>query len=178
MSCLTTGLSINCANSCAGGLSKFYIASKDDVTALTLVSGEITAITMDVGALFYEFIPYEETANFTETGERANCNTVVTQTMVAVFPCHSQETRDAIKELQDCCCGFIVIHEENNGKRWLWGASTDLTGLGISYNAQLTNFETVTGTAINDQNQTTITLTARGTVQAIPVEASVVVPIV
>jgi hypothetical protein len=177
MSCLTTGLSISCANSCAGGVARFWVASKEDILSLTITAGEVTAITMDGLVTFYEFVPYEETANFTETGERANCNTVITQVLAAIFPCHSQDTRDAIAELQNCCCGFVVIHEENNGTRWIWGAPKDLTNLGIAYAAQLTNFETVTGTAINDQNQTSLTLTARGTVQALPLDSAVVIPV-
>ena len=177
MSCLTTGLTINCANSCAGGLSKFWVASVADITALGITAGEIDTITMVATKKFYEFEPFQETGNFTETGERVNCNTVITQTLVAVFPCHALETREAIQELQDCCCGFVVIHEENNGTRWLWGAPKDLTTLGIAYPAQLTAFETVTGTAINDQNQSSITLTARGTVQAIPLDSAVVIPV-
>jgi hypothetical protein len=177
MSCLTTGLSISCANSCAGGVARFWLASKEDITALTITAGEVTAITMVALTKFYEFEPYQETANFTETGERANCNTVVTQVLAAIFPCHTQDTRDAIAELQDCCCGFVVIHEENNGTRWIWGTPKDITNLGIHYAAQLTNFETVTGTAINDQNQTTITLNSRGTVQALPLATAVVIPV-
>jgi len=59
----------------------------------------------------------------------------------------------------------------------LWGAPDALTTLGIAYPAQLTNFETVTGTAINDQNQSTITLTSRGTVQAIPLDSTVTIPV-
>jgi len=177
MSCLTTGLSVSCSNSCAGGLARFWIASKEDVTNLTITSGEVTAITMAFGTFFYEFEPYQETGMFMETGERANCNTVLTQTLTAIFPCHDQLTREAVQEMQDCCCGFVVIHEENNGKRWIWGTPKDITNLGIQYAAQLSAFETTTGTAINDQNQTSITLTSRGTVQALPLEASVVIPV-
>jgi hypothetical protein len=177
MSCLTTGLSINCAQSCSGGVSRFWVASKEDVLNLNITSGVVDAITMDGLTKFYEFEPYQETATFTETGERANCNTVVTQTMVGIFPCHSQDTREAVQAMQDCCCGFIMIHEENNGTRWIWGTPKDITGLGIHYPAQLTNFETVTGAAINDQNQTTVTLTSRGTVTALPLDLSVVIPV-
>jgi hypothetical protein len=177
MSCLTAGLTINCANSCAGGVSRFWVASKEDIASLTITSGEVTAITMVATKKFYLFEPYQETAAFTETGERANCNTVITQTLTGIFPCHDQLTREAIQELQDCCCGFVVIHEENNGTRWIWGTPNNLTNLGISYAAQLTNFETVTGTAINDQNQSTITLTSRGTVQSLPLDTAVVIPV-
>jgi hypothetical protein len=177
MSCLTTGLSVSCSNSCAGGVARFWVASKEDVATLTITGGEVTAITTVGVTKFYEFEPYQETGVFTETGERANCNTVINQTLMAVFPCHAQTTREAIQEMQDCCCGFIVIHEENNGSRWIWGVPKDLTTLGIHYPAQLTNFETTSGTAINDQNQTSITLTSRGTVQALPVDTALVIPV-
>ena len=55
--------------------------------------------------------------------------------------------------------------------------TNDLTTLGIGFPAQLTNFETTTGTAINDQNQATVTLTARTTVQALPLDSLVVIPV-
>jgi hypothetical protein len=46
MSCLTVGLTIDCANACAGGFAKFWVASKEDVTALNITGGEIDTITM------------------------------------------------------------------------------------------------------------------------------------
>jgi hypothetical protein len=176
MSCLTTGISLSCSTSCAGGLDKFYLASIDDIASLTIVAGEVTVITMVGGASFFEFTPYQETGSFTETGERTNCNTVITQTLVGSFPCHSQDVRDSIAELQACCCGFVVIHVENGGSRWIWGTTNTLTTLGIGFPAQLTNFELTTGTAINDQNQATITLTARTTVQALPLATATIIP--
>ena len=126
---------------------------------------------------FYEFTPYQETGSWVEAGERTNCNTVVTQTLTGVFPCHSQDVKDAIDELKACCCGFVVIHEENNGSRWIWGAPASLTSAGIQFPAQLTAFETTTGTAINDQNQASITLVSRGTTLAIPVDPALVIPV-
>lgn len=177
MSCLSSGLLVNCASSCAGGVSRFWVAAVEDIASLTITSGEITAITMEALATFFEFVPYEETANFTENIERANCNSVVTQQIQGIFPCRSQAVREAINELKNCCCGLVVIHEENNGQRWLWGAPKDLTALGIHYAAQLTASESVSGTAINDQNQTTLTIQSRGTEQAFPVDAAVVIPV-
>jgi hypothetical protein len=178
MSCLTSGYSVSCSTSCAGGLDKFYLATIDDIASVTVTAGEVTAITMDALTYFWEFKPYQETGSFTETGERTNCNTVVSQTLSASFPCHNQALRDAIEEMQDCCCGLVVIHQENNGNRWIWGLTEDLHGLTkITFPAQISGFETVTGQAINDQNQTTITITARGTMQALPVDGAVVVPV-
>lgn len=177
MSCLSTGYSVDCSLSCAGGLYRFWLASVGDIASLTFVSGELTAITMTGNTKFYEIIPFQETGSFLETGERVNCNTVVTQTITGVFPCHNQDVKELIDELKNCCCGFVVIHEENNGSRWIWGAPQSLTSGAVQFPAQLTAFETTTGTAINDQNQASVTLVSRGTSLAIPVDPAVVIPV-
>jgi hypothetical protein len=177
MSCLTTGYSVDCSLSCAGGLNRFWLASVADISALTFTSGELTAITMVGSTKFYEIVPYQETGSFVETGERVNCNTVVTQTVTGVFPCHNQDVKELIEELKNCCCGFVVIHEENNGSRWIWGAPQSLTSGAVQFPAQLTAFETTTGTAINDQNQASVTLVSRGTTLAIPVDGALVIPV-
>jgi hypothetical protein len=177
MSCLSTGYSVACSTSCSGGLYKFWLASVEDIQSLTFVSGELTVITMVGATKFYEFTPYQETGSWVEAGERTNCNTVVTQTLTGVFPCHSQDVKDVIDALKACCCGFVVIHEENNGSKWIWGAPNDLTNGGVQFPAQLTAFETTTGTAINDQNQASITLVSRGTTLALPVDPALVIPV-
>ena len=177
MSCLTSGYSVSCSTSCSGGLNKFWLASIGDISALTFTSGELTAITMVSTNKFYEFTPYQETGSWVEAGERTNCNTVVTQTLTGVFPCHAQDMKEAIDELKACCCGFVVIHEENNGSRWIWGVPQSLSNNGVHFPAQLTAFETTTGTAINDQNQASVTLVSRGTALAWPVDPAVVIPV-
>ena len=136
MSCLSTGYSVDCSLSCAGGLYRFWVASVGDIASLTFVNGELTVITMSGLTKFYEIVPYQETGSFVETGERTNCNTVVTQTITGVFPCHNQSVKELIDELKACCCGFVVIHEENNGTRWIWGAPDNLTSAGIQFPAQ------------------------------------------
>ena len=177
MSCLSTGYSVDCSLSCAGGLYRFWVASIGDISAVTFTSGELTAITMVGSTKFYEIIPFQETGSFVETGERVNCNTVVTQTITGVFPCHNQDVRELIVELKNCCCGFVVIHEENNGSRWIWGLTKNFTNTGVQFPAQLTAFETTTGTAINDQNQASVTLVSRGTTLAVPVDGALVIPV-
>ena len=57
MSCLSTGYSVSCSLSCAGGLDKFWLASVEDVASLTITSGEVTAISMVGVTKFYEFQP-------------------------------------------------------------------------------------------------------------------------
>jgi hypothetical protein len=71
----------------------------------------------------------------------------------------------------------VVIHEENNGSKWIWGVPQSLSNNGVHFPAQLTAFETTTGTAINDQNQASITLVSRGTALAWPVDPTVVIPV-
>lgn len=179
MSCLTAGLLQSCSTACSGGVSRFYLASIDDITSITETTGAITAITMLATKVFYEFVPYQETATFVENIDRINCNSAGTDTLNAVFPCRSQTVREALEELLDCCCGFVVIHEETNGQRWLWGSTKAINAAQtkVGFPAQLTNVNGVSGAAITDQNQTTITIEAKVTFQALPVDSAVVVPV-
>ena len=178
MACLTTGLSLSCATNCAGGISKFWLAATDDLTSVTIAAGEVTVITMNGLAVFYEVVPYQETGSFTEATTRANCNTQIIDTLTASFPCRSQTVRDFLEEVADCCCGLVVIHEESNGTRWIWGLTKDQTGEPkIGFPAQLISAEGVTGQAISDQNQTTITIEGKGTFQAYPLDVAVVIPV-
>jgi hypothetical protein len=54
------------------------------------------------------------------------------------------------------------------------GAYTGITGLGALTSLDV---QTTTGTAINDQNQASITLVSRGTALAWPVDPAVVIPV-
>jgi hypothetical protein len=72
--CLTAGISLGCSTSCSGGVSRFWLTSIDAITSITETAGLITAITMDAAEVFYEFVPYQETATFVENIDRINCN--------------------------------------------------------------------------------------------------------
>jgi hypothetical protein len=177
--CLTAGLGLSCSTSCSGGVARFWITSIDAITSITQTAGEITAITMDAAETFHEFVPFQETATFVENIDRMNCNSAGTDTLTAVFPCRSQATREALEEMLDCCCGLVVIHEETNGQRWIWGTTKAINAsqVKVGFPAQLTNVNGVSGAAITDQNQTTITIEAKITFQALPVDAAVVIPV-
>jgi hypothetical protein len=177
--CLTAGISLGCSTSCSGGVSRFWLTSIDAITSITETAGLITAITMDAAEVFYEFVPYQETATFVENIDRINCNSAGTDTLTAVFPCRSQTTREALEELLDCCCGLVVIHEETNGQRWLWGSTKAINTAQtkVGFPAQLTNVNGVSGAAITDQNQTTITVEAKVTFQALPVDSALVIAV-
>lgn len=181
--CLTGGISGNCTDSCAGGIGRVYIAPSDAVDTVTAggAAGEIDAITMVVGppaGVFYEFEFYQETASFTETLERPTGNASVVSSLTGTLICRSQEKRNAIMELASCACGLVVIHEEASGKRWIWGLTKDyLSTLAFGYNAQLVNNEGVSGAAITDNNQETITVESKSSAKALELDAAVVVPV-
>lgn len=51
---ITTGLTTNCAKSCAGGVKRLWIANFEDIASITFDGTEqITAITMVGAAVFY-----------------------------------------------------------------------------------------------------------------------------
>jgi hypothetical protein len=180
--CLTDGLLQACNDACAGGVEQFYVAPFDAVQSVTVdASGAVTAITMQAGppaGVFYLFEGYQETTGFTETGTRENANTSYEQVLVSSFICRSQEKRNVIAELQACACGLVVIHTEASGKRWIWGLRPSLSSdIPVGYACQLTANEGVSGQAITDVNQETITLTAKSTAKARELDAAVVIPV-
>ena len=54
--CLTTGITLACADACcSGGLNRIWIAQRDDVASVTRgTDDEVTAITMVATKVFYE----------------------------------------------------------------------------------------------------------------------------
>lgn len=179
--CLTDALVQLCTDACAGGIERFWVAPFDAVDAVTLdTDGKVDSITMSAApvGVFFEFEAYQETTGFTETGTRENANTSYEQVLVASFICRSQEKRNVIEELQACACGLVVIHVEASGKRFIWGLrSSQNSDLGVGYSAQLTGNEGVTGQAITDTNQETITITAKTTFKSRELDSAVVIPV-
>jgi len=179
--CLTGGITGNCLDSCSGGIGRVYIAPSDAVTAVTQsLTGEIDSITMSAApvGVFFQFDFYQETASFTETLERPTGNASVVSSLTGSIICRSQEKRNAIMELASCACGLVVIHEEASGKRFIWGLTKEyLSTLPFSYNAQLVSGEGVSGAAITDQNQETITIEAKSSYKANELDSTVVIPV-
>ena len=180
--CLTGGISGNCSETCAGGIGRVWIAPASAVDTVTQggADGEIDGITMSTtpAGVFYEFEFYQETTSFTETLERPSGNASVVSSLTGSIICRSQTKRNAIQELASCACGLVVIHEEASGKKFIWGLTKDyLATLPFSYNAQLVSGEGVSGAAITDQNQETITIEAKSTYKANELDSTVTIPV-
>jgi hypothetical protein len=167
--CLTAGYSIDCTQGgCSGGLQNIFIAQVDDIDTITYgANGEITGITMQATKVFYEFDFQDGTAQYTESLTVTNCNIAVEQSLTWVVPCRNDTLRQRIEELANCCCGQVVIFTEMTGTQWAFG---DLE----RRRARLGTNEADSGTALADQNQETITMTASTTKKA--VEFTGVVP--
>lgn len=161
MSCLTAGYTISCANSpSVGGLSRVWLANRDEVTGITEVpgSGDVTAVTMDATEVFYEVGFFDETGSQTEAGERTDgsCNFVYTKTLTISIPKRNLGLRNFVQQTGACCCGFVVIYEDSNGTKWIGGFESS-----PNRTYKLQTAEGVTGAALTDANQETLTFQMR-----------------
>ena len=159
---ITSGLTTNCAKSCAGGVKRLWIANFEDVATITFdATNQITAITMVGAAVFYEVELKRNSKSFTEqfNVSEDGCNNSLTQTFTGNGQCRDQDTRNfLIAAAKQSCCGIVVVHEENNGQVVAWGYFDDL-------NARLgAGTQVTTGTNLTDQAQITLELICDTTV--------------
>lgn len=154
MACAQTlnGIVRDCYSN-AGGLKAVYIANVDDVTAVTLTSGAVSAITMASGKKFKSYYfkrgqaSMTQTAQFNDAGEYAGENTVLTLNFLR---------QDATKRLEMAALSvaeLYVIVEDNNGNYWF---------LGYDRPVYRTGGESGSGAALTDTNKYTIELTEVG----------------
>ena len=103
--CLTTGITLNCANSCcSGGVNKVWIAQRLDIQTGGLVRGaadQVTAFTMEAGKVFYATEFLEHLTAFVQAGSQANNNNSVDQTLKMVIPCPNDPIRQRLEELMN-----------------------------------------------------------------------------
>jgi hypothetical protein len=153
---ITSGLTTNCAKSCAGGVKRIWIANYEDVATITFDGTEqITAITMTGPAVFYEVELKRNSKSFTEQFNVSDdgCNNSLTQTFTGNGQCRDQDTRNfLVSAAKQSCCGIIVAHEENNGQVVVWGFFADLNAR-LGAGTQIT-----TGTNLTDPSQITLEL--------------------
>lgn len=159
---ITSGLTTSCAKSCAGGVKRIWVANFDDVASYTTdVDNQITAITMEIGKVFYEVELKRNSKAFTEqfNVSEDGCNNSLTQNLVGNGQCRDQDTRNFLLELsKQSCCGIMVVHEENNGQVVVWGFLDDLN-VRLGGGTQIT-----TGTNLTDPSQITLELVCDTTV--------------
>lgn len=169
MGALTGGLAgFDCASVCAGGIKRIWLTNEDDIDSITFgVNGEVTAITMVVGKVFFEVKLKVNTKQLVEQADvtEDGCGVTFTQTFTGIAACYDQDTRTFLLELaKQSCCGLVAIHEENSGFVALWGHIEDLPiRLGGGTN-------TDTGANLTDPNQVTIELVCTTTAEGLKTE--------
>lgn len=149
MSCsqTLTGIAKDCAVN-KGGIKRVLLANKDDVSDITVVDGEITAITH--GDPFVEFGFRPNTGNFASSWQINNENgSKFVQTLLTmIFSRMETSKRVAIMALAQA--DLVAVVEDANGLFWFLGYDDPLS-LADGSDAQ-------TGTARADRNGYTVVL--------------------
>jgi hypothetical protein len=164
MGLLTSGWLNNCnGDTCPGGLGTTYLANANQLSASNPVtinaSGAVTAINMSSSAArFYEVQFRDDSGVFTSTLTQDPATQAVSyeQSLTGIISCRDQNLRNLVEDAAKNKCGLAVVHVENTGAYWIWGA--ELVG-GKIRPARLTTAEGSTGTLFTDPNQESITIT-------------------
>jgi hypothetical protein len=158
--CLTAGRTKPpCDTLISGGVKEIYMVDRSDVDTITVgVGGDVTAITMLAAADFFKFEFASNTAQFTDTLDNT-AGTIVTQVIRMTWKGRSQDDINAIMALAACQCGIVVIHVENNGNTYIWGADETEEALLLNSNGD-------SGTLKSDPNQEEVFIQAIATKKA------------
>lgn len=170
MSCPQTlaGIAKDCSAN-MGGIVRVLLANKDDVAAMTITNGEITAITMrntaasgdPVYATFKEYLFRPNTGNMVseyQIDDAAGTKFVQT-TLAMVFS--RMETAKRLEISALALADAVAIVEDANGKYWYLGYDFPLT---------MSAGGGDTGTARADRNGYTLTLVDNS--KELPMEVS------
>ena len=150
MACSQTlaGLTKDC-NANRGGIVAVYIANYADVTAITVTSGKISAITMDTGKKFKEYDFPKNTGNLTSTYtvDAASGVKYVTSDLLLQF--NRMETTKRVELSALALADLRCLVKDANGTYFL---------LGFDEPVALSAGDGQTGTQRSDANRYTITL--------------------
>jgi hypothetical protein len=168
MSCdlLNGGIEKGCGPN-LGGLKKVYITNLENVDPVpTVTAGEISAITMTSGAVFYEFAFPKNTSSFTEdlTSDITTGSEFWTSTLTLVFTKREAAKREKIALLAGQRDLAIIVQDQND-TYWYMGLSNGMT---------LTQTTGGSGTTKTDLNGYTLTFTGEEMYQMPEVDSSII----
>lgn len=150
MPCTQTlsGLARDCSPS-MGGIVEALIANYDDVTAVTVTTGVISAITMASSAKFKRYTFAKNTGSLTSNYniDDTSGSKYVASDLVLVF--NRMETTKRVEITALAMADLAVIVKDSNGKYWYLGKDAPV-------NASAGDGQT--GTARGDANRYSITL--------------------
>lgn len=153
MACaLTQGLNLDCREG-IGGIKEVYIIELANLSAVTEVSGVVTAITKESGKRFWKYSLVRETSNTSEaiTANEQNGTLFYTQTVNIIINKRQASVRNEILLLAKNNLVLVVVENQldssGNNKVWMFGKTQGLIlGSGTSDS----------GTAWGDRNGYTL----------------------
>lgn len=143
---------------CLGGIPRIWLANIKDVDVDNItrdVNNKVDTLPMLLAATFYLFEthPDSSTLNTPITVSDSGCP-IFEPALAFIVKCLSQEMIDMIIEVSGSRCGFALIFETANGKRFIFGLET-------SRAARFTEGTIEVGATLEDANQTTLTIGAK-----------------
>lgn len=164
---LTSGIGATCDNN-IGGIKKIYLTDFANIATITHGSpgDTITAITMAMGKVFYEFVFNKNTSTFEEVTptDPSNGSELCTQTITLVHTRRDQTKRDTILLLGKFKPLGCIIKDAND-KYWLMGETEGV---------MLTNKQSGPGTVKSDRNGYVLTLVGEEPEDACEILSSVI----
>lgn len=150
MACSQTlsGIANDCLSN-MGGIVKVYLANREDVSAVTVTQGKVTAITMANSAKFKGYALKRNTGSMSSNYQvnQENGSTYVQTDLLMVF--NRMDTAKRIEVVAMAQGELVAMVEDANGALWYLGKDTPLT---------LSAGDGLTGTARADRNGYSVTL--------------------
>jgi hypothetical protein len=160
---LTSGILKACQDAISG-VDEIYVAKHSDVTP-TVVDGEVTAITMELGSQFfkYEFEPETANAQSVLTLDRKVGSPAYDETVNIMLNYNTKEVRNQLMLLAKN--DLFVIVKQRDGDFEAYGYTKGLT---------LSSGTRLTGTALGERNGHELVLTGRETALPYKVDADII----
>jgi hypothetical protein len=147
-----------CAKNTAGNYNKVFLANPGDITALTLTTGEISALTV-ASPLFQAVHAEIDSVNFKIEGTGGQ-NYFTKQTLTMKFAKKTAALMTFLNNLTTAvACGVIAVRVDGNGVAWLSGYDASGTDkIARPYNMIKANFDSGTKPSDAEGNFYTIEL--------------------
>lgn len=147
-----------------GGVSSWVALNRKDVDTFTVVDGEVTAFTLKPTKKAFEFLVEQESSTFTDTAIGSMANKSYARDMSATVVLHGN-TADIIKNVEALGKARTVwVCQLNDGTYEVLFASKGAKAIDVR----------TPGTAFDDLNGNTITLTGRESSKAPKISATLV----
>lgn len=136
LACTITPITKENCKSCRAGISCIWLTNCVNVLDFTFDANRcVTGIVMDTSQVSPTFkkIEFEkDTAFFSQPKVKIKNSTSVTQTISFVEACMSPELRNALEDMNDCCCAIAIV-KDNSGQYHV---------AGITYNKDTDEWQT------------------------------------